>query len=45
MFAEQASALVEGGADLFCLETFFDLAEIEAAVSAGQPVLVEIYSN
>jgi methionine synthase / methylenetetrahydrofolate reductase(NADPH) len=31
-FAEQAAALVEGGVDLFSLETFYDLAEAEAAV-------------
>jgi homocysteine S-methyltransferase len=32
IFAEQAEALAEGGVDLFSVETFFDLAEIEAAV-------------
>jgi len=32
-FAEQASGLVEGGVDLFSVETFYDIAEIEAAVS------------
>ncbi len=32
IFAEQAGALAEGGVDLFSVETFFDLAEIEAAV-------------
>ncbi len=31
-FAEQAGALAEGGVDLFSVETFFDLGEIEAAV-------------
>ncbi|HEX6850789.1 MAG TPA: bifunctional homocysteine S-methyltransferase/methylenetetrahydrofolate reductase [Candidatus Polarisedimenticolaceae bacterium] len=33
VFAEQARALVEGGVDLFSVETFYDLAEIEAAVA------------
>jgi homocysteine S-methyltransferase len=32
IFAEQAEALAEGGVDLFSVETFYDLAEIEAAV-------------
>jgi methionine synthase / methylenetetrahydrofolate reductase(NADPH) len=32
-FAEQAEGLVEGGVDLFSVETFYDLAEIEAAVA------------
>jgi homocysteine S-methyltransferase len=32
LFAAQAAALAEGGVDLFCLETFFDLAEIESAI-------------
>jgi methionine synthase I (cobalamin-dependent)/5,10-methylenetetrahydrofolate reductase len=32
IFAEQAGALSEGGVDLFSVETFYDLAEIEAAV-------------
>jgi methionine synthase / methylenetetrahydrofolate reductase (NADH) len=32
IFAEQAEGLVEGGVDLFSVETFYDLAEIEAAV-------------
>lgn len=32
LFAEQASILIEGGVDLICLETFFDLPELEAAV-------------
>ena len=32
LFAEQAAALAEGGVDLFSVETFYDLAEIEAAV-------------
>ena len=33
MFEEQAEGLVEGGVDLFSVETFYDLAEIEAAVA------------
>src|SRR5712671_697671 len=32
IFAEQAAALAEGGVDFFSVETFYDLAEIEAAV-------------
>ena len=32
IFAEQAQALSDGGVDLFSVETFYDLAEIEAAV-------------
>ncbi len=32
IFAEQAAALATGGVDLFSVETFYDLAEIEAAV-------------
>jgi len=32
IFAQQAAALAEGGVDLFSVETFYDLAEIEAAV-------------
>lgn len=33
MFAAQAAALAAGGVDLFSVETFYDLAEIEAAVA------------
>jgi methionine synthase / methylenetetrahydrofolate reductase(NADPH) len=33
-FAEQASALLEGGVDLFVLETFSDLSEIQQAIRA-----------
>ena len=33
-FAEQAEALAEGGVDLFMLETFRDLNELEAAIRA-----------
>jgi 5-methyltetrahydrofolate--homocysteine methyltransferase len=32
MFAEQAAALAEGGADFFLIETMSDLTEVEAAV-------------
>ena len=38
LFAEQAQALHEGGVDLLCLETFFDLAEVEAAVAGVRQV-------
>jgi len=38
MFAEQAQGLLRGGVDLFCLETFYDLAEIEAAVAGVRGV-------
>lgn len=34
LFEEQASALLEGGVDLFIIETFFDLEEAILAVSA-----------
>jgi homocysteine S-methyltransferase len=34
MFREQAEALLEGGIDLFVLETFSDLSEIEQALKA-----------
>ena len=34
MFAEQVSALLEGGVDLFVLETFSDLSEIQQAIKA-----------
>ncbi len=34
MFAEQISALLEGGVDLFILETFSDLSEIQQAIKA-----------
>jgi methionine synthase I (cobalamin-dependent)/5,10-methylenetetrahydrofolate reductase len=33
-FEEQASALLEGGVDLFIIETFFDLEEVILAVSS-----------
>lgn len=38
MFAEQAAALVEGGADLICVETMFDLAEACLAVEGARGV-------
>ncbi len=38
MFAEQASALAEGGVDLFILETFADLAEIQQAIRGVKEV-------
>ncbi|MET0753667.1 MAG: bifunctional homocysteine S-methyltransferase/methylenetetrahydrofolate reductase [Pyrinomonadaceae bacterium] len=34
MFKEQAAALIEGDVDLFVLETFSDLSEIEQAIKA-----------
>ncbi|MCA1624904.1 MAG: bifunctional homocysteine S-methyltransferase/methylenetetrahydrofolate reductase [Acidobacteria bacterium] len=34
MFAEQISALLDGGVDLFLLETFSDLSEIQQAIRA-----------
>jgi homocysteine S-methyltransferase len=34
MFAEQVYALLEGGVDLFLLETFSDLSEIQQAIKA-----------
>jgi len=38
MFVEQMTGLREGGADLFLLETFGDLAEIEQAILAARDV-------
>ena len=38
MFREQAEALLEGGVDLFVLETFRDLNEIGAAIQAVRSV-------
>ncbi len=38
IFAEQMTALMEGGADLILLETFGDLLEIEQAVLAARDV-------
>jgi len=37
-FREQAEALVDGGVDLFIIETFFDLSEIQQAILAVQEV-------
>ena len=37
-FAEQARALLEGGVDLFILETFRDLNEVSAAIDAVRAV-------
>lgn len=47
MFAEQISALLEGGVDLFVLETFSDLAEIQQAIHAiknlsNLPIIAQI---
>ncbi len=48
IFAEQAAALVQGGVDLFSIETMFDLAEaclaVEAARAAagGRPVMASL---
>ena len=38
VFGEQMAALKEGGADLFIIETFGDLAEIEQAILAARDV-------
>jgi methionine synthase I (cobalamin-dependent)/5,10-methylenetetrahydrofolate reductase len=38
MFKEQAAALLEGGVDLFVLETFSDLSEIRQAISAVKEI-------
>ncbi|HVW04853.1 MAG TPA: homocysteine S-methyltransferase family protein, partial [Vicinamibacterales bacterium] len=38
VFREQASALVDGGVDLFILETFGDLSELLAAIRAVRAV-------
>jgi len=38
MFAMQARALEQGGVDLFSVETFYDMAEIEAAVQGVRSV-------
>jgi methionine synthase I (cobalamin-dependent)/5,10-methylenetetrahydrofolate reductase len=37
-FHEQASALLEGGIDLFCIETFQNLNELESAIEAIQSI-------
>ncbi|MBI4262954.1 MAG: bifunctional homocysteine S-methyltransferase/methylenetetrahydrofolate reductase [Acidobacteria bacterium] len=46
-FREQAEALLEGGVDLFILETFRDLNEIQAAIAAvrglcGLPIVAQM---
>ncbi|MEK7725240.1 MAG: bifunctional homocysteine S-methyltransferase/methylenetetrahydrofolate reductase [Acidobacteriota bacterium] len=38
MFKEQASALLEGGVELFVLETFSDLSEIRQAIDAVKEI-------
>ena len=38
LFREQMAALVDGGADLFIIETFGDLAEVEQAIRAARDV-------
>jgi len=38
IFREQAQALLDGGVDLFVLETFFDLNEVQAAILAVRDV-------
>src|SRR5918992_6013629 len=38
MFKAQAIALLEGGVDLFCLETFSDVSEIRQAIAAVREV-------
>ena len=38
LFAQQAAGLVEGGVDLFSIETFYDFAEIESAVRGVRSV-------
>src|ERR1043166_315395 len=38
MFKAQAVGLLEGGVDLFCLETFSDVSEIRQAISAVREV-------
>lgn len=46
LFFEQAKALAEGGVDLFILETFHDIREIEQAVKAisklGKPIIASM---
>lgn len=47
IFAEQAAALAEGGVDFYSVETFYDLAEIEAAVRgirriSDQPIVAHM---
>src|SRR5437763_7698000 len=47
VFREQAQALVDGGVDLFILETFFDLNEVHAAIRGvrevtDRPLVVQV---
>jgi homocysteine S-methyltransferase len=47
IFAEQGAALSEGGVDFFSVETFYDLAEIEAAIRgirrvSDQPIVAHM---
>jgi 5-methyltetrahydrofolate--homocysteine methyltransferase len=42
MFAEQISALAEGGADVILVETMSDLAEVQAAVGAAAEVAPDL---
>ncbi len=47
IFAQQAAGLVEGGVDLFSIETFYDMAEVEAAVRGARsvsdlPIVVQV---
>ena len=47
MFAEQVAGLLEGGVDLFVLETFADLSEIQQAINAiknlsSLPIIAQI---
>lgn len=47
VFREQAEALLEGGVDIFILETFSDLNEVEAAILAvrdisDKPIVVQM---
>ena len=47
LFREQAAALEEGGVDLFVLETFRDLNEVQAAIRAvravsGKPIVAQV---
>lgn len=50
MFKEQAAALLEGGVDLFILETFSDISEIRQAIRAVQelcdlPIVAQMTIN
>ncbi|GAB7036274.1 MULTISPECIES: methionine synthase [Catenuloplanes] len=41
-YAEQMSALVEGGVDIFLIETIFDTLNLKAAISAAREVAPQI---